>query len=55
MPETITVNVTETSAEITPHLRWHKGVLQQGWVVTHYKAGVPFKRVTEWRDIPTEP
>lgn len=41
-----------STAEVTPHLRWNNGVLQQGWVVIHYRQGVPHKRTTEWRDIP---
>jgi hypothetical protein len=52
--ETIITDVDSSISEITPHLRWYKGILQQGWVVTHYRAGVPHKRTTEWRDVPTE-
>jgi hypothetical protein len=51
----IAIDVDSSTAEITPHLRWSGGILQQAWIVTHCRAGVPHKRTTEWRDIPTEP
>lgn len=51
---TVTVDIDSTMAEITPHLRWSNGILQQGWIVIHYRGGVQHKRMTEWRDVPTE-
>lgn len=50
--EFLNVDVDTSTSEVTPHLRWNNGVLQQGWVVTHYRDGAPHKRTTEWRDIP---
>lgn len=49
------VEVESSIDEITPHLRWSNGILQQAWNITHYRGGVPHKRSTEWRDVPTVP
>ncbi len=48
------VNIDSSTEEVTPHLRWLKGTLQQAWIVIHYSGGVPLKRITEWRIVPTE-
>ena len=47
-----TTDIDSSMEKITSHLRWNNGVLQQAWSVTHYRAGVPHKMTTEWRDIP---
>jgi hypothetical protein len=49
-----TIDIDASQSEITPHLRWRDGVLEQAWNITHYRAGVPHKRTTEWRPVPTE-
>lgn len=48
----ITENSDSSLEEITCHLRLKEGVLQQAWNITHYRAGVPHKQTTEWRDVP---
>lgn len=50
------IDVEDRMEEVTPHLRWSEnGTLEQAWIVTHYRAGVPHKRTTEWRDVPSAP
>lgn len=50
-----TIDVEYSNEEITPHLRWStNGTLEQAWNITHFRGGVPHKRTTEWRGVPSE-
>lgn len=51
-----TTDIDDYTEEVTAHLRWStNGALEQAWNITHYRGGVPHKRTTEWRDVPSLP
>jgi hypothetical protein len=43
----------DTTEQLTGHLRWQDGVLQQRWQITHYRNGARYKYTEEWRDVPS--
>jgi hypothetical protein len=56
MPSPITMRkeIESCTEQVTSHLRWCKGVLQQAWSITRYRGSEPYAIETEWRDVPTQ-